>query len=123
MGGAGGPIPKQKSWYRAVGYAAGADGEPGTADDLRLGYMPAQWSLKPFDEIAEHDNDIQYAGTIDDRGIFTPGDAGPNPERKMSTNNVGNLTVIGTVQDGDQKISGESHLLVTVQKFVRALID
>ena len=123
VGGGGGPIPKQRSWYRAVGYAAGADGKAGTADDLRLGYMPAQWTLKPFDEIAQHDNDIKYAGTIDDRGIFVPGDAGPNPERKMSTNNVGNLTVVGTVHDGNQKVSGESHLLVTVQTFVRALID
>ncbi|WP_370463934.1 quinohemoprotein amine dehydrogenase subunit alpha [Oceanospirillum sediminis] len=123
VGGGGGALAKQKSWYRAVGYAAGADGKPGTEDDIRLGYMPASWSLKPFDEIAEHDGDIKYAGTIDDRGIFTPGDAGPNPERKMSTNNVGNLTVTGTVHDGNQVVSGDSHLLVTVQKFVRALID
>lgn len=123
VGGAGGPIPKQKSWYRAVGYAAGADGKPGTDDDIRLGYMPASWSLKPFNEIAEHDGDIRYAGTIDDRGIFKPGDAGPNPERKMSTNNVGNLAVTGTVRDGDQEVSGDSHLLVTVQKFVRSAID
>lgn len=123
VGGAGGMIPKQKSWYRAVGYAAGQDGKPGTADDLRLGYMPATWSLKPFDEIAEHDDDIKYAGTIDSRGIFTPGDAGPNPDRKMSTNNVGNLAVVGTVQDGQQTVSAQTHLLVTVQKFVQALID
>lgn len=123
IGGAGGPIPKQKSAYRAVGYTAGADGKPGTDDDLRLGYMPAAWSLKPFDEIAEHDNDIKYAGTIDRDGIFTPGDAGLNPERKMSTNNVGNLTVVGTVQDGDNSVQGEAHLLVTVQKFVKPIIE
>ncbi|MBY4676630.1 quinohemoprotein amine dehydrogenase subunit alpha [Marinobacterium arenosum] len=120
VGGNGGPIPKVRSSYRALGYAAGADGQPGTDDDLRLGYMPASWSLKPFDEIAEHDNDLKYAGTIDADGIFTPGDAGLNPERKMSTNNVGNLTVVGTVQDGDNAVSGEAHLLVTVQDFVKS---
>lgn len=123
IGGGGGPIPKQKSIYRAVGYAAGADGQAGTADDLRLGYMPASWSIKPFDDIAKHDNDVKYAGTIDNRGIFTPGDAGPNPERKMSTNNVGNLSVVGTVDDGSKRVSGEAHLLVTVQTFVRSLIE
>ncbi|SJZ85729.1 quinohemoprotein amine dehydrogenase, alpha subunit [Oceanospirillum multiglobuliferum] len=123
VGGGGGKIPKQKSVYRAVGYAAGADGKVGTLDDLRLGYMTANWSLKPFDETAVHDNDIQYAGQIDARGIFTPGDAGPNPARKMSTNNVGNLGVVGTVQEDGKSISGESHLLVTVQKFVRAVIE
>ena len=123
IGGAGGPIPKQKSAYRAVGYAAGADGKPGTEDDLRLGYMPAAWTLKPFDEIAEHDNDIKYAGSIDKDGIFTPGDAGLNPERKMSTNNVGNLSVVGTVVDGGNSVQGEAHLLVTVQKFVKPVIE
>ena len=79
--------------------------------------------LKPFDEIAEHDNDIKYAGTIDKDGIFTPGDAGLNPERKMSTNNVGNLSVVGTVVDGGNSVQGEAHLLVTVQKFVKPVIE
>lgn len=123
IGGNGGPVPKQKATYRALAYAAGADGKAGTADDLRLGYMPAEWSVKAFDEVAEHDNDLKYAGSIDAKGIFTPGDAGLNPERKMSTNNVGNLAVVGTVKDGAEAVSGEAHLLVTVQDFVKELIQ
>lgn len=123
IGGAGGPIPKLKSAYRAVGYAAGADGKPGTDDDLRLGYMPAAWSLKPFDEVAQHDNDMKYAGTISRDGVFTPGDAGLNPERRMSTNNVGNLSVVGTVNDGNNNVQGEAHLLVTVQTFVKPVLQ
>lgn len=122
IGGNGGPIPKVKATYRAMGFAAGADGKAGTEDDLALGYLPASWSLKPFDEVAEHDKDLKYAGSIDAKGIFTPGDAGLNPERKMSTNNVGNLTVVGTVKDGADAVSGEAHLLVTVQDFVNELI-
>lgn len=122
VGGNGTPIAKAKSAYRAVGYAAGADGKPGTEDDVRLGYMPATWSLKPFDETAREDNDLKYAGAIDAHGVFVPGDAGPNPERKMSTNNVGNLNVVGTVDDAGNKVSGEGHLLVTVQHFVRASV-
>jgi quinohemoprotein amine dehydrogenase len=123
IGGNGMPVAKVKSAYRAVGYAAGADGKPGTADDIRLGHMPASWTLKAFDETAEQENDLKYAGTIDANGIFTPGDAGPNPERKMSTNNVGNLSVVGSVDDGGGQVSGEAHLLVTVQRFVRSSVQ
>jgi len=122
IGGNGMPIPKMKAVYRAVGYAAGADGKAGTGDDLRLGYMPATWQLQPFDEVAKEENDLKYAGSIDANGIFTPGDAGLNPERKMSTNNVGNLRVVATVGNGDGAVSGQAHLLVTVPRFVRASV-
>lgn len=123
IGGNGGPVPKQKSIYRAIGYAAGADGKPGTDDDIKLGFMPAAWSLKAFDAVAEEEHDLKYAGKINSQGIFTPGDAGLNPERKMSTNNVGNLAVVGTVTEGGAPVVGEAHLLVTVQDFVRELIQ
>nr|WP_236590929.1 quinohemoprotein amine dehydrogenase subunit alpha [Neptunomonas japonica] len=123
IGGNGGNLAKVQSTYRALAFSAGSDGKPGTEDDMRLGYMPAQWSLLPFDEVAEHDNDLKYAGTIDGNGIFTPGDAGLNPERKFSTNNVGNLKVIAQVADGDNKVEGEAHLLVTVPTFIKRAIQ
>jgi len=123
VGGNGGKLPKVQSTYRALAFGAGADGQPGTEDDMRLGYMPAIWSLKPFDEIAEHDNDLKYAGNIDGNGVFTPGDAGLNSERKFSTNNVGNLTVVGQVLDGDNAVEGEAHLLVTVPTFIKRAIQ
>lgn len=123
IGGNGGPVAKQKSIYRAIGFAAGSDGKPGTEDDIKLGYMPATWSLKPFDAVAEEEHDLKYAGKISSQGIFTPGDAGLNPERKMSTNNVGNLTVVGTVTEGGAAVAGEAHLLVTVQDYVKELIQ
>ncbi len=124
VGGNDGKLAKQKVAYRAVGYAAGADGKPGTEDDLRLGYMPARWTLKAFDEVAEHDQDLNYAGVIDPlSGVFVPGDAGPNPARKMSTNNVGQLAAVATVTDGEQRISGDNHLLVTVPTFMFPVIQ
>ncbi len=124
VGGNGGKLAKQNVAYRAVGYAAGADGKPGTDDDLRLGYMPASWSLKAFDEIAENDRDLDYAGVIDPlTGVFVPGDAGPNPARKMSNDNVGQLAVVATVTDGGQSISGANHLLVTVPTFMFPVIQ
>ncbi|MCV6611394.1 MAG: quinohemoprotein amine dehydrogenase subunit alpha [Amphritea sp.] len=123
IGGNGGKLPKVQSHYRALAYSAGADGKPGTDDDMRLGYMPALWSLQPFDEAAAHENDLKYAGTIDGNGIFTPGDAGLNPERKYSTNNVGNLKVVAQVLDGDNAVEGEAHLLVTVPVFIKRAIQ
>lgn len=118
IGGNGGPIPKVRSYYRAVGYAPGPDAKAGTEDDIRLGFVPATWSVAPFDEVAAEDEDVKYAGNMDAAtGIFTPGDAGPNPQRKMSTNNLGNLWVIATARDGDEQISGQGHLIVTVQNF------
>lgn len=122
VGGDGAGYDKEKALYRAVGFAAGKDGKAGTEDDVKLGFMPASWTLQPFDEVAEHDKDLKYAGTIDAMGIFTPGGAGPNLERKMTTNNAGNLKVIGTVEDSGNKVAGESQLIVTAPDLVRELI-
>jgi quinohemoprotein amine dehydrogenase len=123
IGGNGGNIPKVQATYRALAFSVGKDGKSGTDDDMRLGFMPAQWSLKPFDETAEHDEDLKYAGSIDSKGIFTPGDAGLNPKRKFSTNNVGNLKVVAQVLDGDNAVEGEAHLLVTVPVFIKRAIQ
>ncbi len=123
IGGNGGKLPKVQSTYRALAFSAGADGQPGTDDDLRLGYMPATWSLKPQNEVAAEDHDVEFAGTIDSNGIFTPGDAGLNPKRKMSTNNVGMLKVVATVKDGDNTVEGESDLLVAVPSYIKRAIQ
>ncbi|MBL28620.1 MAG: quinohemoprotein amine dehydrogenase subunit alpha [Rhodospirillaceae bacterium] len=118
VGGAGGPIDRVKATFEAVAYAAGADGEAGTEDDLRIGPMDAAWALKPFDEVAAELDDTKFAGTMDPKlGVFTPAAAGLNPERPFSTNNAGNLTVVGTVDDGGTAVSGEGQLIVTVQRW------
>lgn len=123
IGGAGGKLEKVRASYRAVGFSAGADGKAGTEDDLRLGYMPASWSIAPADEVAAHDKDHEYAGSINADGIFIPGDTGPNPARKMSANNVGRLTVIASVTDGDAQVRGEGSMLVSVPDYVRRVLD
>lgn len=123
VGGAGSKVPKVRATYRALGYAAGPDGQAGTEDDVRLGFMPASWSLTPFDEVAAEDKDLEFAGQIDAQGIFTPGDGGPNPVRKMSTNNAGNLNVVASVTDGEQTLEGQGHLLVSVQRFVDPVLE
>lgn len=118
VGDNGGSQPAVQAVFDAVAYSAGADAEVGTADDLRIGRVPARWSVAPWNEQAAADQDVKFAGQMDkDGGVFTPAAAGPNPERKYQTNNAGNLKVsAGIVQDG-QTIQGDAHLMVTVQRW------
>jgi quinohemoprotein amine dehydrogenase alpha subunit len=109
IGGNGGPMPKVQGRFDAEAWGAGADGKP-----YRIGVFPAKWSVEPFDEQAREDQDVKFAGVMDAAtGVFMPGDAGPNPARKMMTNNTGNLKVIADV--GSHK--GEGRLFVTVQRW------
>ncbi len=101
--------------FQAIGFWNGPDGEPGTADDIRVGPLPAQWTVSPHNEIAELMEDHRFAGVMDaESGIFSPGMAGPNPERPFSTNNAGDLTV--TADAVGKQASGQ--LIVTVQRFI-----
>jgi len=121
VGGNGGSTPKVQARFEALGWLAGKDGKAGTADDIALGPLAASWRVEPFDEAAKADRDVEFAGRMDQRtGIFTPGAAGPNPARRMSTNNAGNLKVIAEVKDGDQQLEGDGQLIVTVQRWNNA---
>lgn len=112
VGDNGGATPKVQGLFEAEAWGADASGQA-----FRIGYLPATWSVAPFDERAEEDEDVKFAGTMLKDGVFVPGDAGPNPERKMSTNNAGNLKVIAAVEDGGQSHQGEGQLIVTVQRW------
>ena len=129
IGGGGGPIPKAPAQFEAMGWLNGPDGQPATEDDIALGAFAAQWRTDNFNEEAVKMQDAKFAGQIDEHGLFTPADAGPNPERPMSTNNAGNLKVIATVQPdttetetAGQPLTAEAHLYATVQRFVDAPI-
>lgn len=108
----GGSTPKVQGRFEAEAWGQGADGQA-----YRIGYVPATWSVAPFDERAAEDQDVKFAGTMQADGVFVPGGAGPNPQRKMSTNNAGNLKVLAAVEDGGQSLKGEGHLIVTVQRW------
>ncbi|WP_409318941.1 quinohemoprotein amine dehydrogenase subunit alpha [Pseudomonas sp. KCJK9016] len=113
IGEGGGSTPKVQGRFDAEAWGKGADGKP-----YRIGVFPAQWKVVAFDERAKEDEDVRFAGTMQaDTGVFTPGDAGPNPARKMSTNNAGNLKVIAAVDDAGKSLTGEGHLIVTVQRW------
>ena len=88
----------------AVGWAAGRDGKPGTADDLRLGYLPAQWSIEPADAEADKARDQDFVGRIGADGVFVPGDAGPNPARPKSLGNTGRVNVVAVVDEAGGRV-------------------
>lgn len=117
VGANGGPVAPVTAQFEAVGYLNGPDGQPGTADDVRLGALPADWSLEPFNEPAKVMEDVKFAGTIDKSGLFTPAGAGPNPARVFGTNNVGDLKVVAEVKDGAAAVKGEGRLIATVQRW------
>ena len=114
VGGGGGSAGKVPARFDAVGYWNGPDGQAGTADDIRIGVVPAKWSVAPFNEEAETLDDVAHAGQMDaELGIFMPGVAGPNPDRPFSTNNAGNLKVLAT----SGTVTGEGQLIITVQRW------
>ncbi len=124
VGDGGGPMPKQHAIFEAFGILAGADKKVGTADDINIGKVDAKWSIEPFNERAVEDEDVKYVGVIDSSsGRFTPSFAGPNPLRKYSTNNAGNIKVVATYKDGNKTLTADSHMIVTVQKWVNPPIN
>jgi quinohemoprotein amine dehydrogenase len=113
IGGNGTPTAKVEARFDAEAWAAGADGKAGTEDDFRIGVVPAKWSVEPFDEAAVRDQDVEFAGLMDAAsGVFVPGDAGPNPVRRMSASNVGNLKVVAEVAQGGERLRGEGQVIV-----------
>lgn len=113
IGGNGTPTAKVEARFDAEAWAAGADGKAGTEDDFRIGVMPAKWSVEPFNEVSAHDQDVKFAGLMDAAsGVFVPGDAGPNPARRMSASNVGNLKVVAEVEQGGERLRGEGQVIV-----------
>ncbi len=106
----GASVPKVQGRFEAEAWGKDANGQP-----LRIGYLPASWKVEPFNERAVEDEDVKFAGKMQADGVFVPGGAGPNPQRKMMTNNAGNLKVIATLADGGQ--TGEGHMIVTVQRW------
>lgn len=115
----GAQMEKVRVPYRAVAYATGADGE-----EMRLGTMPVSWSIEPADEQAQATNDQLLAGEIDEHGVFTPADAGPNPDRFMSGNNTGRLNVVATLEQPEEQetVQGKGSLLVAVPDFVNKVL-
>jgi quinohemoprotein amine dehydrogenase len=114
--------PKGYQQFEAVGYQRGADGKPHTADDVELGPVDVNWSVEEFYSVYG-DDDKDFVGTLGPTGLFTPALDGPNPKRKFSRNNYGDIWVVATARNerdtSGKPLVGKSYLVVTVPLYVQ----
>jgi quinohemoprotein amine dehydrogenase len=113
VGDNGGPVALVPAQFEAVAYLDGATGKPG---EVRIGVLPASWSIADYDADAKQAEDAKFGGHIDQNGLFTPSGAGPNPARR-GANNAANLSVTAVVTDGAVPLQGTAHLIVTLQRW------
>jgi len=112
----GAVFPKQLQQFEAIAINNGPDGKPDTDDDLNLGLVDVKWSLEEYTATFA-DDDAQFVGAIDQRGLFTPNLDGPNPKRSGNRNNVGDVWVVAEYAAA-KPIRARAHLLVTVPLYM-----
>ncbi len=114
--------PKGYQQFEAIAYQRGADGKPHTADDVDLGPVDVNWSVEEFYAVFG-DDDKEFVGALNSAGLFTPALDGPNPQRKFSRNNYGDVWVVATAKnekDAEGKpLVGKSYLVVSVPMYVQ----
>jgi quinohemoprotein amine dehydrogenase len=114
--------PKGHQQFEAIAYQRGADGKLHTGDDVELGPIDVTWSVEEYLSVYG-DDDKDFVGTLSPAGLFTPALDGPNPKRKFSRNNYGDVWVVATARNekdkDDKPLAGRSYLVVTVPTYVR----
>jgi quinohemoprotein amine dehydrogenase len=115
--------PKGYHQFEAHAFHRGLDGKPNTEDDIDLGPASVDWSMEEF--IANiGDDDREFVGSLSAEGLFTPAAEGPNPQRKWSTNNFGDVWVVAKTKSGaptrDQKTqAAKCYFVVTIPQYIR----
>ena len=108
--------------FEAIGYAAGPDGKAHTSDDFAIGAVPVSWSLDEFRTVT-YDDDASFVGSLSATALFTPSVEGPNPKRRFSRNNYGEVWVVATAKTAKDKhgkpLVGRAYLVVTVPAYKR----
>jgi quinohemoprotein amine dehydrogenase len=114
--------PKGFQQFEAVAYQRGADGKAHTADDVELGPIDVNWTVEEFYS-TYGDDDREFVGSLSNTGLFTPSSDGPNPQRKFSRNNYGDVWVVATAKNEKDKdgrpLIGKSYLVVTVPTYIK----
>jgi len=114
--------PKGYQQFEAVAYQRGADDKLRTADDVELGPIDVTWSVEEYLSVYG-DDDKDFVGTLNSTGLFTPALDGPNPKRKFSRNNYGDVWAVATAKNEKDKdgnpLTGRSYLVVTVPTYIR----
>ena len=113
--------PKGFQQFEAIGYQRGSDAGS-HAGDIELGPMDVKWSVEEFYSV-DGDDDKEFVGSLSPTGFFTPSSDGPNPQRKFSRNNYGDVWIVATAKQEKDKdgrpLSGKSYLVVTVPAYIR----
>lgn len=104
------PVTAQFEAYASATDAAG--------NAVPLGPVTALWKALPYDAEAARTRDEVFGGVLEANGRYRPAGGGPNPERQFSGNNTANLKIQATVSDGAEPRVADSHLIVTVQRWV-----
>jgi quinohemoprotein amine dehydrogenase len=115
-------FPKGYQQFEAIAYNRGPDGKLNTPDDVELGRVDAEWSLEEFYAVFG-DDDKEFVGTMGPTGFFTPSAEGPNPKRKFSRNNYGDVWAVATYKGAQDKegkpLTARSYLVVAIPLYVR----
>ncbi|HEX8756776.1 MAG TPA: quinohemoprotein amine dehydrogenase subunit alpha [Steroidobacteraceae bacterium] len=117
----GGALAPVQAQFQAIGYT-NVSGTDGKVTAVRLGEMPVTWSVQPFNAAAAKRDDVRFAGTLDQAGLFLPAVGGPDPAREASDNNTGDLFVVATEKGDPGAVTGKAHLVVTIQRWVNPAI-
>lgn len=108
--------------FEAIGFTNGRDGKPHTADDIRIGPADVTWNIEEFASVT-YDDDKKFVGALSPTALFTPSVEGPNPARKFSRNNYGEVWVEATAKTDKDKfgkpLTGRAYLVVTVPTYQR----
>ena len=111
--------PKVSQQFEVFAYLNGKDGVKGTKDDIKLDRIaPVKWDLEEYVKRI-NDDDVRFVGAVDENGLFTPANDGPNPQRHMSEENVGDVWVEAWYKPEGAKrpMGARAHLLVMPPKF------
>ncbi len=118
--------PKGYQQFEAIAFNRGPDNKDRTADDVNLGPVEVEWSVEEFYAMIG-DDDKEFVGQLDSSGLFTPALEGPNPKRRFSRNNYGDVWIVATYKGKDaagaekdgKPLTGKGHLVVAVPLYVR----
>jgi quinohemoprotein amine dehydrogenase len=115
-----GLVVKQLVQFDALAYSSGTDGVAGNDDDIEIGRVAASWKIEELMN-APDDDDIDFVGTIDRNGLFTPAADGPNPKRRLQNNNVGDVWVAATYAPAGKgsDLHARGYLLATIPLMVQ----
>lgn len=114
----GAAYPPQGVQFVARGISFGPDGKQGTADDLVLDPVNAQWRLSE-EKTREDDDDMTYLDAPIANGLYTPVTTyGPIKTRKQHREGVGLIAVTASFENGSGTLTDKVKLAVTVPDFI-----